>query len=203
MRLRRQQPVLITSAADPRHVDIRRRQSQYLFWMGFRVLCFVLAVVLFHGWIRFLAIVAALIIPWVAVVVANGGPAPSRGRPAGFRPASHSVGGGPATLESAEHPVVEGDGQDRENRHGPGGAGPGPAPAGPRSGPAPSTGPEPGSGPYPARGASPAGSTPSSPDQPTVDACYKPRHGAPAAPPPRPAERADVGFFGPRRPPRH
>ncbi|WP_076814977.1 DUF3099 domain-containing protein [Pseudofrankia asymbiotica] len=183
MRLRRQQPVLITSAADPRHVDIHRRQSQYLFWMACRVLCFVLAVVLFHGWIRFLAVVAALIIPWVAVVVANGGPAPARGRPVGFRPASHSVDGGPASLESAEHPVVEGDDQDGDIRYGPE--------------------PEPGPEPYPARGAMPTGSTPSPPDQPTVDARHDPRYGAPAAaPPPRPAERADVGFFGPRRPPR-
>jgi len=160
MRLRREQPVLITSAADPRHVDIRRRQSQYLFWMGFRVLCFVLAVVLFHGWIRFVAVGLALIIPWVAVVVANGGPPPPRRHPVGFQPASHAVGAGPIALEPVEHPVVDGDvqdqgpGQDQDQDH-----------EGPRD-----------------------------PD----DAAP----GGPVPGPPRGAERVDVGFFGPRRPPR-
>ncbi|WP_051467417.1 DUF3099 domain-containing protein [Pseudofrankia saprophytica] len=202
MRLRRQQPALITSAADPRHVDIGRRQSQYLMWMAFRVLCFVLAVVLFHGWIRFLAIVAALIIPWVAVVVANGGPAPARGRPVGFEAASRSVDGAPAALESAAHPVVEGDLQDGGNHRGPDDASarPGSAPTGPRSGPGPSAEPEreAGSGPFPAPGPKPAWSVPPASNQPTGDSPY----GAPAAPPPRPATPVDVGFFGPRRPPR-
>jgi len=180
---RREQPVLITSAADPRHVDIRRREGQYLFWMGFRVLCFVLAVVLFHGWIRFVAIVVALIIPWVAVVVANGGPAPSRRRPAGYQAASRAVQGGARPLESGAHPVVDAD----DPRDGGGGsyeAGTdGTGSSLPESGPAGTPGATRTAAGFP-------GPQPSA-DRPPFAPAYTP-------PPPR----ADVGFFGPRRPPR-
>ncbi|MBL7512848.1 DUF3099 domain-containing protein [Frankia nepalensis] len=169
---RRRQPVLITSAADPRHVDIRRREGQYLIWMGFRVLCFVFAVLLFHGWARFVAILAALIIPWVAVVVANGGPAPSRRRPAGFIPSSRLPGAGPTALESGEHPVVDSDAVPGRGGDRPTGDD-GPAPAGPEG----TTDPGIGSEGHP---------------------WAKPTEAPPAPPPPR----ADVGFFGPRRPPR-
>ena len=184
---RREQPVLITSAADPRHVDIRRREGQYLFWMGFRVLCFVLAVVLFHGWIRFVATVVALIIPWVAVVVANGGPAPSRRRPAGYQAASRAVQGGARPLESGAHPVVDVD----DPRDGGSGyeAGSGRADTdGTRSG-------SPRSGPAGTPGATrPAAGFPG--PQPSAD---RPPFAPPYTPPP---PRADIGFFGPRRPPR-
>jgi hypothetical protein len=106
---RRRQPTLITSAAEPRHVDIRRREGRYLFWMAVRVLCFVLAVLLFHSWVRFLAIVVALVIPWVAVVIANGGPAPPRGRPVGYSSATPSLGGEPRPIESGRHAVFDSD----------------------------------------------------------------------------------------------
>jgi hypothetical protein len=195
MRMRRHEPVLITSAADPRHVDIRRRQGQYLFWMGFRVLCFVLAVVLFYGWLRFVAVVFALIIPWVAVVVANGGPAPTRGRPAGFRATDRPLGGGPRPLVSGEHPVVEGDVEGHaEDGFVQGGPyqretyEPGPKPTA-----TPDPTPAPGWAAPPPAAQTPAAQTPAG----------GVRQGEPPAPPPRrPAARSDVGFFGPRRPPR-
>ncbi|ADP82794.1 DUF3099 domain-containing protein [Pseudofrankia inefficax] len=161
---RRRQPVLITSAADPRHVDIRRREGQYLFWMAVRVLCFVLAVLLFHGWARFVAIAAALVIPWVAVVVANGGPAPSRRRPAGYADAAQPLGGGARPLESGRHPVVDADD--------------------PRAEPGPGQPPEP-------------------PVEDDLTGPWPPGDRPPFAPPyVPPPPRGEVGFFGPRRPPR-
>ncbi|MBX6391803.1 MAG: DUF3099 domain-containing protein [Frankia sp.] len=108
MRLRREQPVLITTAAQSRRADIQHRQGQYLFWMSFRIVCFVLAVVALHGWLRLAAVLAALVIPWAAVVIANGGPKPRRATPVRFsgqrKPAAE-----PRALRSGRHPVVDGD----------------------------------------------------------------------------------------------
>lgn len=42
--------------------------------MGFRVVAFIVALVVAHGWIRVVAIIAALVLPWIAVVMANSGP---------------------------------------------------------------------------------------------------------------------------------
>jgi hypothetical protein len=189
----RQKPVLITSAADPRHVDIRRREGQYLFWMGFRVLIFVLAVVLFHGWLRFVAVAAALLIPWVAVVVANGGPAPSRRRPAGG-PGDRPGGPGPAALDVGEHRVVDteptsGAGPEEPTSDGRPGADSGTAPGGRPAGPgeAADSGDQPAGDPFEPRGEARPGERPPF---------------APPYTPPRRQPSGDVGFFGPRRPPR-
>lgn len=43
---------------------------QYLIAMGFRIVCFVVAV-LVDGWIRWTAIGAAVVLPYIAVVIAN------------------------------------------------------------------------------------------------------------------------------------
>jgi Protein of unknown function (DUF3099) len=42
--------------------------------MGFRVVAFVIALVVTKGWIRVVAIIAAMILPWIAVIFANSGP---------------------------------------------------------------------------------------------------------------------------------
>lgn len=108
VRLGRRQPVLITSAAEPRQEEIRRRQRRYVFSMLFRTVMFVLAVVAFDGVARFVAIMVALVVPWVAVVVANGGPPRGRTRPslvtarAADAPPEHA-------LEPGRHPIVEGE----------------------------------------------------------------------------------------------
>ena len=63
-------PVSITSARTSRSVDIRRREVRYLMSMGIRTLCFVGAFIA-SGWLRWTLIVAAVILPYVAVVIAN------------------------------------------------------------------------------------------------------------------------------------
>lgn len=75
-------PAVITSARASRSEEIRRRQQRYLLSMAVRTACFVLAVVA-SGPLRWALIVAALVLPYVAVVVANtsthretSGPAP-------------------------------------------------------------------------------------------------------------------------------
>jgi Protein of unknown function (DUF3099) len=67
--------------------DIAYRQKRYLIMMGIRALCFVAAVLMFvnHlGWLTAIPAVGAIIIPYFAVVFANGGREPNVTR--GFRP---------------------------------------------------------------------------------------------------------------------
>lgn len=63
-------PVVITSARASRSDDIRRRQQRYLLSMGIRTVCFVLAVVT-SGPLRWVFFAGALVLPYIAVVVAN------------------------------------------------------------------------------------------------------------------------------------
>ena len=67
--------------------DIAYREKRYLIMMGIRLVCFVIAVVIFvngGGWLTAIPAVGAIAIPYFAVVFANGGREPS-GR-ARFRP---------------------------------------------------------------------------------------------------------------------
>ncbi|MGH3471978.1 MAG: DUF3099 domain-containing protein [Nocardioidaceae bacterium] len=62
--------VTITSARSGHSADIRRREIRYLFSMGVRTLCFI-AAILTQGPIRWVLVAAALVLPYIAVVVAN------------------------------------------------------------------------------------------------------------------------------------
>jgi uncharacterized membrane protein len=42
--------------------------------MAVRVVAFIVALVVTKGWIRVVAIAAALVLPWIAVIFANSGP---------------------------------------------------------------------------------------------------------------------------------
>lgn len=70
-RRREDDAVRITTAATSRNEDIRARQRRYLFSMGIRTVCFVGAVIVGHGVFMWILIVAALLLPYVAVVMAN------------------------------------------------------------------------------------------------------------------------------------
>jgi hypothetical protein len=71
--------VRITTAASSRAADIAARQKRYLLAMSFRTACFVAAIVVPITWIRVLLIIAALVLPYVAVVMANAGASKSDG----------------------------------------------------------------------------------------------------------------------------
>jgi DUF3099 family protein len=62
--------VRITTAAPSRADDIAARQRRYVISMGVRTVCFIGAVVA-EGWLRWILVVAALLLPYVAVVMAN------------------------------------------------------------------------------------------------------------------------------------
>jgi DUF3099 family protein len=78
---------LVTEARRPRSEDIAYRERRYLIMMAVRVACFGLALVLFTqgaGWLAAIPAVAAIALPYFAVVFANGGREPTRTH--GFRP---------------------------------------------------------------------------------------------------------------------
>jgi Protein of unknown function (DUF3099) len=82
---RAEEPVLVTTAGKSPRQEQRERERRYLVTMGVRVLCFILAIVLFEVDQRFLAafaVAGSLILPWVAVVAANAGPRRAVERPA-------------------------------------------------------------------------------------------------------------------------
>jgi Protein of unknown function (DUF3099) len=68
---RRESPsVRITDARTSHSDDLRHRQIRYLLSMLVRTLCFVGAVIV-DGWLRWVLVVAALFLPYIAVVMAN------------------------------------------------------------------------------------------------------------------------------------
>jgi hypothetical protein len=79
---REPEAVRITSAAASRNEDIAARQKRYLLSMSLRTLCFVGAIVaslLEIHWLWPILIVGALVLPYVAVVMANAATTKSDG----------------------------------------------------------------------------------------------------------------------------
>lgn len=92
-------PVRITSARAGRSVDRQVRQRRYFITMGIRTACFVAGVIaLLAGlatWLVWLLFLASLLLPYIAVVMANAGdPADPTADPARVeRPARRELDG--------------------------------------------------------------------------------------------------------------
>jgi len=82
--------VRITTASRPHSEDISARQRRYLISMGIRTACFILAVVFVGHWEMWVFLVASLILPYVAVVLANVGSNPDP-EPADFQPDRRAI----------------------------------------------------------------------------------------------------------------
>lgn len=65
---------LVTSAPRPHSEVMHGRTRRYLISMGIRTVCLVLAIFVVDGWLRLVFIAAAVVLPWLAVVMANAGP---------------------------------------------------------------------------------------------------------------------------------
>jgi hypothetical protein len=115
----------ITSAPEPLADDQSRRMSRYLIQMGIRVVCFLAAIFLAEGWLRWVLVVAAVVLPYSAVLFANAG----RDRVA--YDTSPLTPAGPAALPASPHvpdaAPAAGRGRVVEHRDddGPGHGGPG------------------------------------------------------------------------------
>lgn len=66
----------ITGARRSLSEDIKARQTRYLVSMGIRTACFVGAIFA-SGWLRGILFVGALVLPYIAVVIANAGREPA------------------------------------------------------------------------------------------------------------------------------
>ena len=80
--------MLVTTAGKSPRQEQRERERRYLWTMGLRVLCFILAIVFFEvgpRWLAAIAVAGSLILPWIAVVAANAGPRRSVEQPALYR----------------------------------------------------------------------------------------------------------------------
>jgi len=63
--------VRITTAPQTHEAEMAHRQKRYMISMGIRTLCFVAAVVVGPGWLRWVLVAAAFVLPYIAVVMAN------------------------------------------------------------------------------------------------------------------------------------
>jgi hypothetical protein len=84
----------ITGARRGVRDDVNSRTRRYLVSMGIRTVCFVLAVVA-SGWLRWVLITAALLLPYLSVVFANGGRERTVDLPETDIPDGHRAIGGP------------------------------------------------------------------------------------------------------------
>jgi Protein of unknown function (DUF3099) len=101
---RREQAHLVTEARPGLSEDISYRERRYLIMMGIRTVCFITAILMFvnHlGWLTAIPVAGALVIPYFAVIFANGGREPTSHRgfrqyepnsPAVYRPPTHQGG---------------------------------------------------------------------------------------------------------------
>lgn len=82
----------VTDARRPMSEDIGYRERRYLITMGVRTLCFVLSIVLaltlgrLGVALALVALVAAVVLPYIAVIFANGGREPDNTRFAPYEP---------------------------------------------------------------------------------------------------------------------
>lgn len=62
----------ITDAPTAHTDEMRQRMIKYAVAMGIRMVCLVLIFIL-PGWFKLIAVAGAVFLPWVAVIIANGG----------------------------------------------------------------------------------------------------------------------------------
>lgn len=93
---------VVTSAARSRAEELDARRRRYMITMTIRTVLFVLAVFLFRGVVRYVAIAGSLILPWIAVVFANAAPK----RAATALPFDDLAPRRPAAVEAPREPVV-------------------------------------------------------------------------------------------------
>lgn len=95
-------PVLITEAAPSYEEEFAARKRKYALTMGLRFPCLILAGI-FHEfpWLAVSLVVIAVPLPWIAVLIANHGPARKAEEVNKYEPE-------PRAIESTEHRVIDG-----------------------------------------------------------------------------------------------
>jgi hypothetical protein len=91
------QVYLVTTARPGHSQEMSGRVRRYLISMTIRVVMLVLAIFLFSGWLRLVGIAAAVVLPWIAVVMANAGPTGDDEQPTFVAPDHLGIDGPPVT----------------------------------------------------------------------------------------------------------
>ncbi|MDO2936191.1 DUF3099 domain-containing protein [Paeniglutamicibacter sulfureus] len=109
------QPVhRITEAQESHTVEQHSRVLKYTISMSVRLACFIAAFFV-HGWLQWTFLAAAIVLPYVAVVIANGGADVTKRQPAAEYFAGddpHQLGSGTAAPETGNdqtHPTPFGE----------------------------------------------------------------------------------------------
>jgi hypothetical protein len=98
--------VRITTAPESHDTEMAHRQKRYMISMGIRTLCFVAAVAVGPGWVRWVLVALAFVLPYVAVVMANSASPRIEGTlPLGPRSTRPELGPG---TQSPQSPPTEG-----------------------------------------------------------------------------------------------
>ncbi|SDY31129.1 Protein of unknown function [Amycolatopsis xylanica] len=96
------EPVLITAAARSYNDQLADRKRKYMIMMGLRFPCLILAGVFYQTWWLALTLVAISIpLPWMAVLIANDGPARKKEQVNRYTPDKTKI-------ESGTHQIIEG-----------------------------------------------------------------------------------------------
>jgi hypothetical protein len=77
--------------------------------MGIRTACLILAIFVLHGPFRWVAVAAAVVLPYIAVIFANAGPALTDEHPTTVEPQAQRA------IDSA-HPALERRGNEERSR---------------------------------------------------------------------------------------
>jgi len=99
--------VLITEAQPSLDAQFRARRKKYAIMMGTRAVCLVLAAVSYRTWwLMAIFIVGAVVLPWMAVIIANDRP-PKKARKVN-RYAGHPDPGRAIDPPQAQRRVIDG-----------------------------------------------------------------------------------------------
>ena len=100
-------PVLITAAAPSYEEEHRARVRKYLTLMAFRIPALILAAVAYGAWhnglISLLIVAASVLLPWMAVLIANDRPPRRTDEPRRFDPGQRRT----PLFPTAERPAIE------------------------------------------------------------------------------------------------
>lgn len=106
----------ITAAEAPHSEGLDHRMKRYAFHMALRVACLLVAVAT-EGWIRWTAVVGVVVLPWMAVVLANGNDR-AEVRDASYYLGTHhpQLGTGPARQQAPAEEAAEQGKRSRKQR---------------------------------------------------------------------------------------
>lgn len=82
------EPALITTAPESNDDEYDRRRKKYAIMMSLRAACVIAAACTYRVslWLALGFVVAGMVLPWCAVIIANDGPARKRAPAPGYRP---------------------------------------------------------------------------------------------------------------------